>query len=246
MADKERLDVLLVELGLCPTRERARARILAGEVVVNDHRVDKPGTKVPRDAAIRLKGEALPYVSRGGLKLAHALEHFGIDVKDRVALDVGASTGGFTDVLLQRGAQRVYAVDVGWGQLAEPLRKDPRVVVMERTHIKDLQPLAPAPDFCCIDVSFISLRLVLPHVARILARPANVVALVKPQFEVGKGQVGKGGIVREAGLREQAVHDVREAARALGFEDGGVVESPVTGQKGNVEFLLSLRLPGGG
>lgn len=237
--------MLLVELGLCTTRQRARARILAGEVVVGEHRVDKPGTMVSRSAAIRLKGQEMPWVSRGGLKLCGALDHFQLDVAGRVALDVGASTGGFTDVLLNRGVVRVYAVDVGWGQLAERLRQDSRVVVMERTHVKDLTHLDPAPTFCCIDVSFISLRSVLPHVQRVLAAESDLVALVKPQFEVGRLRVGKGGIVRDDAARASAVEDVCACAAELGFIKQGVMESPVTGQKGNVEFLVHWRLQRG-
>ncbi|MBI5494667.1 MAG: TlyA family RNA methyltransferase [Deltaproteobacteria bacterium] len=240
---RQRLDVLLVELGLAPSRERARARILAGDVVVDDHRVDKPGTAVPRAAHIRLKGQDLRWVSRGGLKLDHALSQFGVVVAGRVAVDVGASTGGFTDVLLQRGAVLVHAVDVGWGQLAEALRRDPRVRNLERTHVKDLGPLEPVPGFACVDVSFISLRRVLPDVLRVLARPADIVALVKPQFEAGRGAVGSGGIVREPAERERALREVREAAVALGLVERGVVESPVTGQKGNVEFLVHWEVP---
>lgn len=241
--DKERLDVLLVDLGLSPTRERARARIIAGDVVVDDHRVDKPGTRVRKDAAIRLKGDELPWVSRGGLKLVHALDTFGLVLDGKVALDVGASTGGFTHVMLSRGAVRVYAVDVGWGQLAEPLRTDPRVVNLERTHVKDLGSLDPPPTFCSIDVSFISLKLVLPHVVRVMARPFDVVALVKPQFEVGREHVGSGGIVRDVEARNASLERVVEDARALGLVEKHRADSPITGQKGNVEFLLHL-VPG--
>jgi len=242
LASKERIDVLLVELGLCPTRERARARILAGDAVVDDHRVDKPGTRVNRDAVIRLKGDDMPWVSRGGLKLAHALDTFGITLDGAVALDVGASTGGFTQVMLSRGATRVYAVDVGWGQLAEPVRTHPSVVNLERTHVKDLPALHPPPSFCSIDVSFISLRLVLPHVLRVLTRPGHVVALVKPQFEVGRGQVGSGGIVRDPAAREDALARVLQDALALGLVERGRTLSPITGQKGNVEFLVHWSL----
>jgi 23S rRNA (cytidine1920-2'-O)/16S rRNA (cytidine1409-2'-O)-methyltransferase len=241
---KERLDALLVERGLAQSREQARARILAGEVVVDEHRVDKPGTRVRRDARLRLKGESLPFVSRGGLKLAHALRAFALDVRGKVALDVGASTGGFTDVLVQAGAERVYAVDVGYGQMAHSLRQDPRVVVMERTHVKALQPFNPQPTFCCIDVSFISLRLVLPHVMRLLPTGADVVALVKPQFEVGRGNVGKGGIVRSAEARQEALNSVLGAARQLGWIERATDTSPLLGQKGNQEFLVHWVTPG--
>ena len=241
-ASRERVDVLLVDRGLCPTRARARARILAGDVVVGDHRVDKPGTLVPRDAAIRLRGEELPWVSRGGLKLVHALDHFRVEATGRVAIDVGASTGGFTQVLLSRGAPRVYAVDVGWGQLAHVLRQDPRVVVMERTHVKDLGALDPPPSLATVDVSFISLRLVLPHLARVLARPAEVVALVKPQFEAGREHVGKGGVVRDPAVREQCVKDICQFAETeLGLALVTVVPSPILGPAGNQEFMVAMR-----
>lgn len=238
---KERLDVLLVERGLCPTREQARARILAGDAVVEDHRVDKPGTKVPVDAALRLKGDGMPWVSRGGLKLVHALEQFGVAVAGRVALDMGASTGGFTHVLLERGATKVFAVDVGWGQLAEKLRQDPRVVNMERTHAKDLQGLEPAPSFACVDVSFISLTLVLPHMLRVLAAHADVVALVKPQFEVGRDAVGSGGVVRDVAAREASLQRVLADAKGMGLQLLATTTSPITGQQGNVEYLAHWR-----
>jgi len=241
--DKARLDVLLVERGLCPTRERARARILAGDVVVGDHRVDKPGTVVPVDAPLRLKGEDLKWVSRGGLKLDHALTAFSVDVTGCVALDVGASTGGFTHVLLSRGAVLVHAVDVGVGQLADVIRNDPRVRVLEKTHVKDLPLLSPTPRFCCVDVSFISLRLVLPHVRRVMVDGADVVALIKPQFEVGRAGLGSGGIVRDVAARDAAVARVLAEAAALGFVGGATVESPVHGQKGNVEYLTHWTLP---
>lgn len=238
---KERLDVLLCSRGLAPSRERARARILAGEVVVGDHRVDKPGTLVPVDAPVRFKGEEMPWVSRGGLKLEAALDRFVVDVTGVVAVDVGASTGGFTQVLLSRGARLVHAVDVGFGQLAQLLRDDARVRVLERTHIKDLVALDPVPSVAVVDVSFISLRLVLPHVLRVLAPQASVVALIKPQFEVGRGNLGSGGIVRDVQARQDSVTQVEAAAAALGLVHQGTMESPVTGQKGNVEYLAAWR-----
>jgi 23S rRNA (cytidine1920-2'-O)/16S rRNA (cytidine1409-2'-O)-methyltransferase len=243
MAEKERLDKLLVDRGLAASRERARALILAGQVVVAEHAIDKAGARVDSDAAIRIRGEDLPFVSRGGVKLAHALDRFAIEVSARTAIDVGASTGGFTDCLLQRGAARVFAVDVGYGQLAWKLRSDPRVVVMERTNIRHLQPesLDSAPDLAVIDASFISLDKVLPPTLALLANGAEVVALVKPQFEVGKGRVGKGGVVRDPAQHAAVIERVRENAAACGCTVLGVVESPLLGQKGNREFLLYLR-----
>jgi len=244
---KERLDKLLVERGLVPSRERARALILAGKVVVDDHAVDKAGAQVADDASIRLKGEDIPYVSRGGLKLAKGLDVFALDASGRVALDVGASTGGFTDCLLQRGAARVYAVDVGYGQLAWKLREDPRVVNLERTNIRDLLPerLDERPSLAVIDASFISLDKVLPATLALLSEGGEVVALIKPQFEVGRGEVGKGGVVRDAGKHEMVVAKVRETAEALGCRVLGVTESPILGPKGNREFLIHLRKGGG-
>ena len=243
MSARERLDKLLVDRGLTTSRERARALILAGQVVVGEHAVDKAGTRVEVDAAIRLKGDDLPFVSRGGVKLAHALDVFAIAVAGRIAIDVGASTGGFTDCLLQRGAARVYAVDVGYGQLAWKLRDDPRVVCLERTNIRLLTPaaLGASPDLAVIDASFISLDKVLPPTLALLSLPAEVVALIKPQFEVGKGQVGKGGVVRDPDQHAAVVERVCSEARALGCAVLGVTASPLLGQKGNREFLIHLR-----
>lgn len=192
---KERLDKLVVELGLCPSRERARALIMAGKVLVAERVIDKAGTRVDREAEIRLRGEDIPYVSRGGLKLAGGLDQFSLSVADRIAIDVGASTGGFTDCLLQRGVRKVYAVDVGYGQLAWKLREDQRVVNLERTNIRELTAaqLDECPNLAVIDASFISLDKVLPPTLALLSQSADIVALIKPQFEVGKGNVGKGG-----------------------------------------------------
>lgn len=236
---RERLDVLLVERGLVESRARAQARILAGDVVVDDHRVDKPGTKVSSESAIRLKGEGLRWASRGGLKLEGALAAFHVDVTGQVCVDVGASTGGFTDVLLQSGAVKVFAIDVGWGQLHEKLRQDPRVVNMERTHINKLAAgtLVPAPTIAVLDVSFISLKQVLPHLAPHLAPLATVIPLIKPQFEVGREHVGKGGIVRDDAARARAVDDVIAAAVTLGWRHRGTIPSPISGADGNVEYL---------
>jgi 23S rRNA (cytidine1920-2'-O)/16S rRNA (cytidine1409-2'-O)-methyltransferase len=240
---KDRLDKLLVERGLVPSRERARALILAGKVVVDDHAVDKAGAQFAADAVIRLKGEDIPYVSRGGLKLEKALDEFTVAVAGRVAVDVGASTGGFTDCLLQRGAARVYAVDVGYGQLAWKLREDPRVVNLERTNIRELatERLGERPSLAVIDASFISLDKVLPPTLDLLTADAEVVALIKPQFEVGRGEVGKGGVVRDASKHALVVENVSETARTLGCRVLGVTESPILGPKGNREFLIHLR-----
>jgi 23S rRNA (cytidine1920-2'-O)/16S rRNA (cytidine1409-2'-O)-methyltransferase len=258
-----RLDKLLVDLGLTQSRERARALIMEGKVLLGDRPAEKAGTMVEPTAAVRLRGEDLPYVSRGGLKLAHALDHFGLDVRGQVALDAGASTGGFTDVLLQRGAARVYAVDVGYGQLAWSLRQDPRVVVIERQNVRYLEParLPERLDLAVADLSFISLTLVLDKLAELLreagggaaadggaaaAAPAGgkpLVVLIKPQFEVGKGQVGKGGVVRDPEVRMAAVDRVLADARARGWQVEGVVESPIPGPAGNIELLALLRTP---
>jgi 23S rRNA (cytidine1920-2'-O)/16S rRNA (cytidine1409-2'-O)-methyltransferase len=237
--------VALVDHGLAPSREKARALILAGEVLDGDRPVSKAGELVRRDAPLRLRSSPMPYVSRGGLKLAHALASFGLDVAGRVALDLGASTGGFTDCLLQAGAARVHALDVGHGQLHWKLVSDPRVVVRDRINVRHLRPddLPERGDLAVIDVSFISLRLVLPALLPLLAPGAPVVALVKPQFEVGPARVGKGGIVRDPQARADALAQVSAAAAALGYEVCGQTESPITGAKGNVEFLLLLRTP---
>ena len=240
---KVRLDKLLVDRALVPSRERARALILAGKVVVGEHAVDKAGAQVAEDAPVRLKGEDIPYVSRGGLKLEKGLDHFAVDPAGRVAVDVGASTGGFTDCLLQRGATKVFAVDVGYGQLAWSLREDPRVVNLERTNIRELttERLGERPSLAVIDASFISLDKVLPPTLALLAPDAEVLALIKPQFEVGKGQVGKGGVVRDAEQHAAVVERIRTLAETLGCQVLGVTESPILGPKGNREFLIHLR-----
>ena len=239
-----RADLALVEQGLVRSREKARALILAGEVLLGDRPIDKAGDLVPADAPLRLRSEPMPYVSRGGLKLAHALTTFGIDVAGQVALDVGASTGGFTDCLLQRGASRVYAIDVGQAQLDWKLRGDPRVVILDKVNVRYLEPaqLPERASMAVVDVSFISLALVLPVLPALLTRPATVVPLVKPQFEVGRQRVGKGGIVRDEAAREDAVAEVSRKAEELGFQVRGRTTSPITGGKGNIEFLLWLAL----
>lgn len=243
MASRERIDKLLVERGLVQSRERARALILAGKVVVDDHVVDKAGSQVPLEAEIRLKGEDIPYVSRGGLKLEKGLQAFAVQVKGRIAMDVGASTGGFTDCLLQKGAAQVYAVDVGYGQLAWQLRQDQRVINLERTNIRDLTPdrLESLPSLAVIDASFISLDKVLPPTLALLTPDGEVVALIKPQFEVGRGEVGKGGVVRDPAKHDEVVDKIRELVAELGCEVLGVTESPILGPKGNREFLIHLR-----
>ncbi|MEQ1574854.1 MAG: TlyA family RNA methyltransferase [Vicinamibacterales bacterium] len=237
-----RLDQLVVERGLAPSRERARALILAGQVTVNGQAVTKAGAGVDPERAIALVMPDHPYVGRGGLKLAHALDTFQIDVSGRTALDIGASTGGFTDVLLRRGAARVVALDVGHGQLDWSLRTDPRVVVIERCNARHLTPEAvPWPmDFVSIDVSFISLRRILPVVPPLLAPGADIVALVKPQFEAGRGEVGK-GVIHDTAVHARVVEEIAAAAREVGLTPLGSTPSPVTGAKGNVEFLLHLK-----
>lgn len=242
MAKRERLDKVLLERGLVASREEGRRRILAGKVLVRDQPVTKAGALVDKNAPIRLKEES-PYVSRGGIKLEAALREFGIDVRDKVALDVGASTGGFTDCLLANGARLVYAVDVGYGQLDWKLRRDPRVVVLEKRNIRYLKPgeLPSPPELATIDVSFISLRLVFGPVKELLAPRAEILALIKPQFEVGKGKVGKGGVVRSPEEHRRVIEEIKEEAGKLGLEAAGVMESPLLGPRGNKEFFIYLR-----
>jgi len=241
-----RLDLLLLERGLAESRTKAQALVMAGAVVVGEARVDKPGAMVDRAVPLRLKEQAAPrrWVSRGALKLLGALEAFPeIDPRGKTCADLGASTGGFTDVLLDRGASRVHAVDVGYGQLHPRLRQDPRVVVRERVNARALTAasLGEPIDLAVGDLSFISLRLVLPAVWELLRPGGQAVLLVKPQFEVGKGEVGKGGVVRDPGKRRAALEEVEAAARALGFLVVGHAESPIEGPAGNREWLLALR-----
>ncbi|MEW9669625.1 TlyA family RNA methyltransferase [Ammoniphilus sp. 3BR4] len=247
MSKKERIDVLLVEKGLFASREKARAAIMAGLVYVEEERCDKPGTKVEETAAVRVKGELHPYVSRGGLKLEKAIQSFDLSLKNAVVLDIGSSTGGFTDCSLQNGARQVYAIDVGYGQLDWKLRSDPRVIVMERTNFRHLQPSelkGDKPNFATIDVSFISLKIILPVLATFLETGGHVVALVKPQFEAGREQVGKNGIVRDPKTHEQVLTTMIQFASELGFHVSGADYSPITGGEGNIEFLLHLRWMG--
>jgi 23S rRNA (cytidine1920-2'-O)/16S rRNA (cytidine1409-2'-O)-methyltransferase len=240
---KERLDKLLVDRELVSTRSQAKGLIMAGEVLVNGQRVDKPGTAVLLEAELQLIAP-MPYVSRGGFKLAGALRVFELDVSDRICVDIGACTGGFTDVLLQNGAARVYAVDVGYGQLEWKLRQDPRVVVMERTNARYLESLPEEVDFVVIDVSFISLELILPAVQKLVTPDADIVALIKPQFEAGREQVGKGGIVKDAHVHRQVLADLLNWSEENGFSPLGLTRSAIQGSEGNVEFLVWLR-PGG-
>lgn len=243
MAKKERLDVLLVERGLVETREKAKRTIMAGLVYSNEKRLDKPGEKVDHDIPLTIKGNALPYVSRGGLKLEKALKQFQINVADKIMVDIGSSTGGFTDCALQNGAKLCYAVDVGYNQLDWKLRKDKRVVVMERTNFRYVTPADfkyGLPEFATIDVSFISLKLILPVLKEILVPKSNCVALVKPQFEAGKEKVGKKGVVKDPFVHEEVLRDIQSFAVKIGFDCMNISYSPITGGSGNIEFLLHL------
>jgi 23S rRNA (cytidine1920-2'-O)/16S rRNA (cytidine1409-2'-O)-methyltransferase len=244
MTEKQRLDILLVARGLAETRARAQALVLAGLVWSEGQRLDKPGTSLAADAALELRGPEHPWVSRGGVKLAHALDHFALDPAGAVALDIGASTGGFTDVLLARGARQVYAVDVGHGQLAWKLRQDPRVRVLERMNARHLtrREILEPPDLIVCDASFISLTLVLPAALALATPEARLVALVKPQFEVGKGRVGKGGVVRDPALHREVCERVALwLAAEPGWRVEGLTQSPIRGADGNIEFLLYAR-----
>lgn len=240
---KERIDKLMVERGLVESRTRAQALILAGQVLVREQRVDKPGQLFDPDAEIRIKGETLRYAGRGGLKLEAALREFDIDPGGKNCLDVGASTGGFTDCLLQHGAARVWAIDVGHNQLVWRLRQDPRVVVLEGVNARNLNP-AQFPvqfDLATIDVSFISLTKILPAVRPCLTEAADCIALIKPQFEAGKGEVGRGGIVTDPATHRRVLHEIKDAALAFGFRPIGLIESPILGAEGNREFLMHFK-----
>ncbi|RMG04248.1 MAG: TlyA family RNA methyltransferase [Nitrospirae bacterium] len=241
---KERIDKLLVKRGLCRSRERASALIMEGKVLVDGIPVKKSGMQVDVSAEIRLRGEDIPYVSRGGLKIDAALKHFRIDLEGKVALDVGASTGGFTDCMLQRGASKVYALDVGYGQIAWKLRNDPRVVVIERTNIRHM-PEGTIPekvDFVTIDVSFISILKVIPHLEGLVKPGGMILSLIKPQFEAGKGEVDKGGVIRDAEKRKRIVSTVLEKLKESGYIVSEPFESPVAGQKGNVEYFVLINV----
>jgi 23S rRNA (cytidine1920-2'-O)/16S rRNA (cytidine1409-2'-O)-methyltransferase len=240
MASKERIDILLVEQGFFPSREKAKAAVMAGLVLAGQERIDKPGTKVSRDVEIKVKGAPHPYVSRGGLKLEKAIREFNLDLQGKVMLDIGASTGGFTDCALQHGASYVYAIDVGYNQLDWTLRNDPRVKVMERMNFRYMTPadlLGPVPDMASIDVSFISLRHILPPLKEMLPEGGTVVALIKPQFEAGRENVGKSGVVRDSAVHEDVLVSVLHFADSLGFRFRGLTFSPITGGEGNIEFL---------
>lgn len=246
MTEKKRLDVLLFEKGLAPSRERAQRLIMAGSVYVNEQKSDKPGNQVPVDAKVEIRGSDIPFVSRGGLKLDKAVKRFGLNLSGAAAMDIGASTGGFTDCMLQNGAKKVYAVDVGYGQLAWKLRTDERVVNLERTNIRYVTPdqLGEPLDFASIDVSFISLKLVLPVLKELLKDGGEAVCLIKPQFEAGKGKVGKKGVVREPEIHLEVIEAVTAFARSLGFSLMHLDFSPVRGPEGNIEYLMHLKKDG--
>ena len=243
MAGKQRIDQLLVARGLAESRARAQALVMAGLVYLGETKLSKPGQQVAEDAEISVRGRDHPWVSRGGIKLAHAIDHFALDPAGAVAMDIGSSTGGFTDVLLSKGAERVFAVDSGTNQLAWKLRQDPRVTVLEQTSARILTPEqidAPCNWVVC-DASFISLRKVLEVPLKLAAPQCRLVALIKPQFEVGKREVGKGGVVRDPALHQRVCDEVREWLEGEGWRIDGIVESPITGPEGNVEFLISAQ-----
>lgn len=240
---KERLDILVTSLGLFESREAAKRAIMAGIVLVNNEPVDKAGTKIAVDAEIRVKGAVMPYVSRGGYKLEQAIKTFNLDLTNKIIIDVGASTGGFTDCALQNGAIKSYAVDVGYNQLAWKLRQDNRVVSMERVNFRHMtvDDLSQGlPTFACMDVSFISIKLLLPVLKKILSPDGQIVALIKPQFEAGKANVGKKGIVKDAKIHKQVIADITEFARELELVPLGLTYSPIKGGEGNIEFLIHL------
>lgn len=241
-AKKQRLDLLLVEKGLIRSRQRAKAMIMAGKVLVNNMPCDKPGSQVPLDAGLKIREADHPYVSRGGLKLEKALKTFPVDVTDLVCLDIGASTGGFTDCLLQFGAKQVFAVDVGYGQMAWSLRQDDRVVVIERTNIRHMawDAVGRQVDLVVADTSFISLKTVIPAAEKFMGDGTRVIALIKPQFEAGKEHIGKGGVVKDPDVREQVVADISHFFSERGYAVDPVVPSPILGPKGNTEYLISL------
>jgi 23S rRNA (cytidine1920-2'-O)/16S rRNA (cytidine1409-2'-O)-methyltransferase len=244
---KERLDKLLVEKGIVQSRDRARALIMEGRATVDGRTIDKPGTRVGVDSLLQVQGEDQPYVSRGGKKLEGALNAFEIDPKGMVVIDVGASTGGFTDCVLQKGARKVYAVDVGYGQLAWKLQRDPRVVNLERRNIRYLEreQVQEEADLILIDASFISIEKFLPHLLGFLKEGGDLVSLVKPQFEVGKDEVGKGGVVRDPALHQKVIDRISQFSQGLGLKVLHVIESPLIGPKGNKEFFIHLKKENG-
>lgn len=239
---KKRLDILVTERGLAESREKAKTFIMAGQVYVDGQKADKPGDTFSEDAAVEVRGKGLPYVSRGGLKLEKAMREFGLQLQGRTCMDIGASTGGFTDCMLQNGAQRVYSVDVGYGQLAWSLRTDPRVVNLERTNARYLtrEQVPEEIDFFSVDVSFISLTLILPAVRPLLAEHGQAVCLIKPQFEAGREKVGKKGVVRDKAVHEEVIEKIRSFALENGFSVLGLTFSPVKGPEGNIEYLIYL------
>ena len=240
---KKRIDILLFENGLAPSREKARALIMAGQVYVNNQKCDKPGEQVAEDAKLEVRGDTLPYVSRGGLKLEKAMQCFPIHLEDTICMDVGASTGGFTDCMLQNGAARVYSIDVGYGQLAWKLRTDERVVNLERTNARYLtkEQIPEEIDFFSVDVSFISLKLILPAILPLLKENGQGVCLIKPQFEAGREKVGKKGVVRDKVVHREVVESVCGFAAENGFSVLGLTFSPVKGPEGNIEYLVHLQ-----
>ncbi len=240
---KDRLDIILTERGFFSSREKAKASIMAGLIYVEGQRIDKPGTSVDKKADITVKEDLCPYVSRGGLKLEKSLDIFGFSLKDAVTVDIGASTGGFTDCMLKNGARKVFAVDVGYGQLDWKLRNDPRVINMEKTNIRylDTDTIDKDVDFISIDVSFISLRLVFPVASKLLSEKGSLVCIVKPQFEAGRDQVGKKGIVRDAAVHREVIENVIRYGEDNGLYSHGLTYSPVTGTKGNIEYLLYMK-----
>jgi len=243
MNDKERLDTLLVEKGFFESREKAKGAIMAGLVFIDNQKIDKPGTKVNKEGVILVKGNPIPYVSRGGLKLEKAMKQFDIDLNHKVCMDIGASTGGFTDCMLQSGASKVYSIDVGYGQLDWKLRQDPRVVTMERTNIRyvTLEHIGQQADFASIDVSFISLKLVFPVLKQLLRLDGEIVALVKPQFEAGKENVGKKGVVRDISVHKNVALDIINFATQIGLQIINFTYSPIKGPEGNIEYLLYMK-----
>jgi 23S rRNA (cytidine1920-2'-O)/16S rRNA (cytidine1409-2'-O)-methyltransferase len=242
---KRRLDLLVVEKGLVTSRQQARAMIMEGKVLVNEQPLNKPGALISKDAGIVIKGDYIPYASRGGLKLEAALKALGTSIDGFVCIDVGASTGGFTDCLLQRGASRVFAVDVGYGQLAWKLRKDSRVVVLERTNIRyiPIEAISQPVDLVTIDVSFISLKTVVPVLLKFTKKNTRIIALIKPQFEVGRGKVGKGGVVRNPDLHTEVIKDLSSFFSQIGLFCEMILPSPILGPKGNKEFFIFLKKP---
>jgi 23S rRNA (cytidine1920-2'-O)/16S rRNA (cytidine1409-2'-O)-methyltransferase len=240
---KERLDKLLVEKGMVQSRERARALIMEGRVTVDGQTLEKPGSPVKVVAQLQIQGEDLPYVGRGGLKLEAALKAFKVDPEGKVVIDVGASTGGFTDCVLQKGAKKVYAIDVGYGQLAWKLQKDPRVINLERRNIRYLkkEEVPEEADLILVDTSFISIEKFLPRLVEFLKEGGDLLCLIKPQFEVGKGEVGKGGVVKDSKLHQKVVDRISQFSRGLGLSVRGIIESPLLGPKGNKEFFIRLK-----